>query len=150
LSLKYFIPFLAGAFCVTPLWASPAGDTLAELLAIEHRIMDAWREGNPDPLLAAADAEITYYHIVTEQRLEGLPALKELVERYRGMPLFDSYEIRNAKAQTSGDVAVLTYQLAQTRGSVTAVWNGTLVYRKKTEGWRVIHTHWSEAKARQR
>jgi ketosteroid isomerase-like protein len=29
-------------------------------------------------------------------------------------------------------------------GSVTSRWNATQIYQRKAEGWRVIHTHWSQ------
>ena len=86
---------------------------------------------------------------VVEKRIEGLPALKELFDRYRGIPLFDSYEILNPMVQTAGDVVILTYQLAQRNGSATTYWNATEVYQRKDQGWRIIHTHWSAAKAQQ-
>jgi len=45
-------------------------------------------------------------------------AVKELYERFRGKPLFDSYEILTPKVQVSGEVALLTYLLAQHTGTV--------------------------------
>ena len=142
------MPVLAA---VAAMWAASASgaDPAQEILALERRAMDGWLTGNPDPQLSISDPQITYFHAVVEKRIEGLPALKELFDRYRGIPLFDSYEILNPKVQVAGDVAVLTYQLAQRNGAVTTYWNGTQVYRKKEEGWRVIHTHWSAAKAQQ-
>jgi hypothetical protein len=94
--------------------------------------------------LAITDSQITYFHAVVEKRLDGLPAVKELYERFRGTPLFDSYEILTPKVQVSGEVAVLTYLLAQHTGTVTTFWNATQVYQMRKEGWRVIHTHWSK------
>jgi hypothetical protein len=132
-----------------PAWANPGADPVQEVLALERQAMDGWLKGDPDPQLAISDSQITYYHAVVDKRVEGLPALKELYDRYRGTPLFDSYEMLNPKVQVAGDVAVLTYQLAQHNGSATAYWNATQVYRRKQEGWRIIHTHWSAAKARQ-
>jgi len=120
-----------------------------EVLALERQAMDGWLKGNPDPQLAISDPEITYFHAVVEKRIDGLAALKELYEPYRGVPLYDSYEMLNPKVQVAGDVAILTYQLARHNGTATTYWNGTQVYRKKKEGWRVIHTHWSAAKAPQ-
>ena len=111
--------------------------------------MDGWLKGDPGPQLAITDPQITYFHAVVENRLEGLPAVQELYERFRGRPLFDSYEILNPKVQALGDVTVLTYRLAQHAGGVTAFWNATQVYQRKKEGWRVIHTHWSSAKEQQ-
>lgn len=147
--LRNAISIIAAALCVAPIWAEPASDPAAEVLALERAAMEGWRTGNPDPQFAITDPQITFYHAVIDKRIEGLPALKALYEGYRGMPLFDSYEMVSPKAQVSGDVVVLTYQLAQRNGSITKLWNGTQVYQKKSEGWRVIHTHWSEAKRQQ-
>ena len=115
--------------------------------ALWSRYVGCWMKGSPDPDLARTDATVVYIHPAADKRLEGLPALKELYERYRGIPLFDSYEILNPMVQTAGDVAILTYQLAQRNGSATTYWNATEVYRRKDQGWRIIHTHWSAAKA---
>jgi len=125
-------------------WANPASDTATEILALEKSGLDGWLTGDPGPQLAIMDSQITYLHAVSETRLDGLPAVKDLYERFRGTPLFDSYEILTPKLQVSGKVAVLTYLLAQHIGPVTTFWNATQVYQVKEEGWRVIHTHWSK------
>ena len=114
-----------------------------EVIALERTTLDGWQVGNPDPLLAISDPEITYFHVVTDKRLEGLPAVKALFEAYRGRPLFDSYEMAEPKVQASGDTAVLTYTLVRHVGAATTRWNATQVYQRKKEGWRIIHSHWS-------
>lgn len=131
---------------MAPAWAHPGGEPTAEILVLERGALDGWLKGDPGPQLAITDPQITYFHAVVENRLEGLPAVKELYERFRGTPLFDSYEILTPKVQVSGEVAVLTYLLAQHTGTVTTFWNATQVYQMRKEGWRVIHTHWSAAK----
>jgi hypothetical protein len=114
-----------------------------EILALERQAMDGFQAGNPDLALAMVDPEITYFHVVTNQRVEGLPALKALFEPYRGRPLFDTYQIAEPKLQLAGDVAILTYTLVQTRAGEATRWHGTQIYRHKKEGWRVLHSHWS-------
>jgi hypothetical protein len=121
--------------------------TAREVLALERTTLDGWQMGNPDPLLAISDPEITYFHVVTDKRLDGLPAVKALFEGYRGRPLFDSYEMADPKVQSSGDTAVLTYTLVRHVGAATSRWNATQVYQRKKEGWRIIHSHWSATKA---
>jgi hypothetical protein len=118
-----------------------------EVLALERQTLDGWQMGDPDPLLAISDPEITNFHVVTDKRLDGLPALKALFEGYRGRPLFDSYEMAEPKVQASGDTAVLTYTLVRHVGTATTRWNATQVYQRKKEGWRIIHSHWSATKA---
>ena len=138
----------AGLWMALACTAQPA-DPAAEILALERHAMDAWLSGDPGPQLAITDPQITYFHAVVEARLDGLPAVKELYDRFRGKPLFDSYEILNPKVQVLGDVTVLTYRLAQHSRGITAFWNATQVYQMKKEGWRVVHSHWSAANGRQ-
>ncbi len=134
------------ALSLTPLWADSDSDTAQKLLALERQAMDGWLKGNPDPVLAISDPAITYFHIMTEKRIDGLPALKALFETYRGRPPFDSYEIVDPKVQISADTAVLTYIMVRHNGAAVSSWNATLVYQHKKEGWRVIHAHWSQTR----
>jgi Calcium/calmodulin dependent protein kinase II association domain len=123
--------------------ADETGATGREILALERKALDGWQAGNPDAMLAISDPGITYFHVMTDSRLDGLPALRALVEAYRGRPLFDSYEMDGAKVQEAGDTAVLTYILVRHVGTATTRWNSTQVYQRKKDGWRVIHSHWS-------
>ena len=136
----------AAALC-GPLAAQDSNAAIArEILALERQAMDGWKTGNPDPALALSDPDITYFHEMTNGRLEGLPALKALYDRFRGMPLFEGYEIVNPKVQVSGDIAILTYHFVRRAGGESSRWNATQVYQRKKEGWRVIHTHWSQVR----
>lgn len=137
------------ALCGASVAANLNESAAREVLALERTALDGWQVGNPDPLLAILDPEITYFHAVTDKRLDGLPAVRALFEAYRGRPLFDSYEMADPKVQTSGDTAVLTYVLVRHIGTVTSRWNATQVYRRKKEGWRIIHSHWSVTKPAQ-
>ena len=144
------------AFILVCAVAAPLGGVLAaadgneatsrEVLALERKTLDGWQAGNPDPLLAISDPEITYFHVMTDKRLDGLPALKALFEAYRGRPLFDSYEMEEPKVQASGDTAILTYILVRHQGTAITRWNATQVYQRKKEGWRIVHSHWSATK----
>jgi hypothetical protein len=136
------------AILAAPLTAQPAADSTSEILALERQVMDGWSKGDPGPFLAISDPQITFIHEMTGQRLEGLAALKTLCEQYRGRPMFDSYDIQNPKVRTIGDVAILNYQLAQRVGDSMRYWNGTEVFWRTKEGWRIIHNHWSAAKTR--
>jgi hypothetical protein len=137
---------VAAALCAVLAAADPNETAAREVLALERTTLDGWQQGNPDPLLAISDPEITYFHVVTDKRLDGLPALKALFEPYRGKPLFDSYEMADPKVQSSGDTAVLTYTLVRHVGAATSRWNSTQVYQRKKQGWRIIHSHWSAAR----
>ena len=135
---------ITAALCLTASVIHSKADATSEIIALERKAMDALIQGNPDPLLAISDADITYFHVMTEKRVDGLTALKALVEPYRGRSLFDSYEMLEPKVQAAGDTAVLTYILLRRNASATSRWNATQVYQKKAAGWRIIHSHWSQ------
>ena len=119
-------------------------ETTREILALERQVMDGWQKGNPEPALEISDSEITFFHVMTDGRLNGLAAVRALYESYRGMSLFDSYEMVEPKVRADGDMAVLTYIFVWRGGGATQRWNSTQVYRRSKEGWRVVHSHWSE------
>ncbi len=120
-----------------------AAQTEREVLAVERASMDGWLKGDAGPMLAAADPDITLFHVMTAGRVEGIPAVKELYAAYGGRPLFDGYQIENPKVQAGGDMAILSYQLVTRNAGVTQKWNATEVYQRKKGAWRVIHSHFS-------
>jgi hypothetical protein len=135
------------AFSGFAAYAASNADTLRELVALERAQMDGWVKGDPQPSIKLLDPEATFFHaIAAPTRLDGAAAVKGLYGQYDGMPLFDSYDILEPKVQAHGDIAILTYYLAQRRNGTTAYWNGTQVYQRQKDGWKILHTHWSEAK----
>lgn len=141
---------LVGALAVAALLglalstALAADDPAAAVIALERQALDGLGRGNLDALLALSDTEISYFHVMTTARLDGATAVQALVEPYRGRPLFDRYEMLTPRVQVAGDVAVLTYVLEQRNGAASTRWNGTQVYRRHGNTWRIIHTHWSQ------
>ncbi len=141
--MKYAILIAAAAALAQYALAQSSSDAEREILALERKVLDGWQKGEPDPLLATLDPEVTYFHVVTDERLEGRAAVAALVEGYRGRPLFDRYEIAAPKVRSEGNIAVFTYILVTHNGDAVRRWNGTQVYRRTAEGWRAIHIHWS-------
>lgn len=129
-----------GGLCA---WQDSAAQTEREVIAMERSSMDGWLKGDSAPMLTASDPGITLFHVMTDRRLEGIAAVKELYAPFAGRPLFDSYQIENPKVQSGSDMAVLSYQLVTHNGDLTRKWNATEVYQKKKAGWRVIHSHFS-------
>ena len=130
----------------TPARAASDAETAKEIVAMERKALDGWIKGNPDPTLAIADADISYFHVMTDKRLDGIAALKALFEQYRGRPLFESYDMVDSKVVVNGDVAVLSYLVVFRNGTTTSRYNSTQVFQRKKEGWRVVHSHWSQTR----
>ena len=148
-AMKALLMCIAALLSETSAQADSNAEVARQLVALERQAMDGWMKGNPEPALAISDPEITYFHVMTEQRLDGLASVKALYESYRGRPLFENYEILEPKVQVSGDIAILTYLFSSQNGSVTSRWNSTQIYQKKKDAWRVIHSHWSRTRPTQ-
>jgi len=129
-------------------YQAPQTQTERELLALERASLDGWLKGDAGPMLAAADPEITLFHVMTPGRLEGIASVRELYAAYNGRPLYDSYQIASPKVQAGADIAVLTYQLVTRNGDGTQRYNATEVFQRKSAGWKVIHSHFSAGGSR--
>jgi ketosteroid isomerase-like protein len=133
---------LAGALAA----AEPDAGVARQLVALERQAMDGWSKGSPDADLAISDPAITYIDPARDGRIEGRAALAEFFEKYRGTPLFDSYEIVDPKVRVAGDTAVLSFFLQCRRSETDYRYNATLVWQRTGDGWRVIHEHWSKVR----
>ena len=118
-----------------------------KIIALETAALDAWHKGNPSPYLDLYSKDFTYFDPVTERRLDGWDKIKELYESMRGKVKMDKFEMINPVVQTTGSMAVLTYNLQSYSGETLWKENCTEVYRlEQTNEWKIIHSHWSLTK----
>ena len=123
-----------------------AAETAARILAMERAALDRWGQGDPGGYLEINSSDASYFDPFVEQRVDGLPALKALLEPIRGKIQIQRDEIVDPRVQVVGDAAILTMRY-NSQGSEGAVrWNCTEVYQRFPEGWRIIHSHWSFTK----
>lgn len=113
------------------------------ILALERAAMDRWATGDPSGFLEICDPAVTYFDPMQQRRMDGLEALTRYYEGLRGQFRIDRYEMLNPLVEECGGAAVLTYNFVSVTGGKTERWNGTEVYRRRPEGWRIVHTHWS-------
>lgn len=118
-------------------------DVSAQILALERRALDRWGKGDPDGFLEINDPDVVYFDPFQPARIDGLPALRQLYNEWRGKIRIDSYEIVDPKVQVHGDVAILTFRFVSQGSESKMHWNTTEIYRRREEGWRIIHSHWS-------
>ncbi len=122
-------------------------DAATAILALERAALDRWGKGDPDGYLEINAADMSYFDPFVERRLDGLRALTDWYEQVRGKINIERDEIINPRVQLIGAAAVLTFQFDShgTEGSMH--WNCTEVYQRFVDGWRIVHSHWSVAKA---
>ena len=117
------------------------------IIALETKALEAWLEGNPTPYLELYSKDFTYFDPAHERRLDGWDRIKELYESMRGTVKMDKFEIINPVVQSTGTMAVLTYNLQTNSGDTLWKENCTEVYRLEDNNeWKIIHSHWSLTK----
>lgn len=114
------------------------------ILALGKTAMKAWLEGDPSPYLALYSKDFTYFDPSCECRLDGWDKIKELYENMRGKIRIEKFEIINPVVQSTGTMAVLTYNLYMYAGEMEWRENCTEVYRlEENKEWKIIHCHFS-------
>lgn len=129
------------------------GATLRELLVLEDSAMERWRCGDPWGFWELSAPGVSYFDPETDGRLDGADALRRLYAEVEGKIHYDVSEYVAPRVQVFFDVAVLSYQYrsADIRedGSASSGtrWNTTEVFARIDGRWRIVHTHWSYARA---
>ena len=120
-----------------------------EIVALERGALDRWGHGDPHGYLEIMAPEVTYFDPTQPRRLDGLQAMKDLLEPLTGKIRVDRYDMLNPAVQRHGDAALLTFNLVSYRkrldGSEHPIvqWNATETYAHLDGRWRIVHSHWS-------
>lgn len=117
------------------------------LVALERAALDRWGRGDPDGYLEINAANVSYFDPYVERRVDGLRDLTDWYEQLRGKIKIDRDEIVDPHVQVIGDAAILTFQFVSFGSEGGVRWNCTEVYQCFADAWRIVHSHWSLAKA---
>lgn len=119
-------------------------DVAMKLVAMERAALVRWCSGDPSGFLEISAPDVVYFDPFLQRRLDGIAALTAHYESLRGKISARRFEILNPHVQTSGAVAVLTYNFVSFGGNENGLrWNCTEVFRRDPAGFRLIQTHWS-------
>jgi ketosteroid isomerase-like protein len=131
-----------------PAPAEPAFDP-AEIIALEQGALDRWGKGDPSGYFEIMAPDISYFDPTTKTRIDGLDALKKMIEPFRGKIAIDRPELINPTVRRDGNLAVLTTNLVSRGGSFDGgpkrdvPWNITEVYARIDGQWKIVHSHFS-------
>jgi ketosteroid isomerase-like protein len=114
------------------------------LIKMEKAALDRWGKGDPDGFLEICAPDVVYFDPYLEERVDGLNALRSLMEKIRGQVHLDRFELINPFVQVSGNLAILTFNYVSYTDGEPLRWNCTEAYRREPNGqWLIIQTHWS-------
>ena len=127
------------------------GSAADTIIGLERGALDRWGRGDPSGYLELYSSDATYFDPMQEKRVDGLGALKKLLEPLKGKIKVDRYEMIAPRVDQEGDLAVFTYNLVshgrRPDGRPTETrWNVTAVYRREDGRWRIAHHHFSFTK----
>jgi len=136
--------------CADP---QPADDFKPKtIIALERAALDRWNHGDPNGYLETYAPEVTYFDPTTEQRIDGIDAMRAYYAPLTGK-IKASYEMRNISVQRHGDMAALSYNLYNSGVSFDGKpianprpWNSTKIYARVGGAWKIVHDHWSYIK----
>jgi hypothetical protein len=121
-------------------------DDAAAILEIEKAALDRWCKGDPHGFLEISALDVVYFDPFLDSRLDGIGALTEYYESFRGRVSIPKYELHDPHVQLLGSGAVLTFGFTSYSGNGSPCrWNCTEVYRSSGGEWQIIQTHWSFA-----
>jgi ketosteroid isomerase-like protein len=134
---------------------APTTDTIADvILALERRALDRWGKGEVAGYLDIYAEDVTYFDPLVGARIDGLEAMRAYYEPWAGRISVPRYEILNPQVVSSGDLAVLTFNLVNYQRapdgteSTGSCWNCTEAYRHTQSQWKIVHSHWSYTQGR--
>src|ERR1035437_1569155 len=121
----------------------PVDKVSLQIINLERAALDRWGRGDPDGFLEISAQDVVYFDPFLPQRIDGLPALRKYYAELRGKIFMDSYEMIAPEVLVLSEVALLTFCLVTRGGGDEMRWNTTEVYRHNSDGWRIVHSHWS-------
>lgn len=113
------------------------------VVALERAALAQWCCGDPTGFLEVIDAAVGYFDPFLPVRLDGAAALTAYYEGLRGRIAAERWEMLDPRVEEIGDAAVLSFRFHSEGAGGPMSWNATEVWRRRDEGWRLCHTHWS-------
>jgi hypothetical protein len=115
----------------------------------EKAALGKWCKGDTSGFIEISSDEITYFDPYLEKRLDGGNAFEKYMNSINNTIFIDKYELLNPTVLINENVGILTFNFISYSkdGIITSKWNGTEIYKKFEDDWKIIHSHWSLTKS---
>ncbi|MBN1566288.1 MAG: nuclear transport factor 2 family protein [Acidobacteria bacterium] len=126
---------------------APGTNADQEVIALERSALDKWAQANPNGYIDIGADDVTWYDFNpgSQLRIDGLEAVRRLLEPLAQEIPHHTYELADPKVQIYGSTAILTFHWigTTTEGQALPKWKVTSVYSRNNGKWRMVHAHWS-------
>jgi hypothetical protein len=93
--------------------------------------------------------DVTYFDASLKNRADSIHAFRNLLTPIIGQIHVPAHKLDKPLVQVYGDIAVLTFtDLIIFDGKITGRWHATEIYERRVNDWKLIHSHWTESKAK--
>jgi ketosteroid isomerase-like protein len=115
------------------------------IIELEKAALARWCNGDPSGFLQLSAEDVVYFDPFLPTRLDGLAKLTAYYEGVRGKVFAPRHKMIDPHVQEIGDAAILTFRFVSCSGGEDSEmrWNCTEVYRRESDAWRIVQTHWS-------
>jgi len=119
------------------------------ILCLEKEAMERWRNGDPWGFVEISAEDITYVDPGQTKPIVGLEEFTAYMKQFEGKICYQGSEFIDPRVVVGGDAAVLSYNYRSSvitpEGTTVSQtpWNATEVYFRRSDEWRIVHTHWS-------
>ena len=118
------------------------------ILTKEKTTLDRWYNGDPMGFIDNSWDDVTYFDPSLIFRADSIEAFKKLLTPIIGLVHVPSHRFEKPMVQVFGDIAILTFTDVFAVNTDTARWHATEIYQCKKNDWKLIHSHWTESKAK--
>lgn len=121
----------------------------SNILSLEKQAMERLRNSDPGGYLKLGAEEILYIDPALIKPIGSLKDLKKHIIEIQGQVHSQRAEFIDARVDSVGNAAVLTYNYRTTVLSAAetmikqTLWNVSQVYYFRDARWQVVHSHWS-------
>lgn len=118
------------------------------ILAKETATLERWYNGDPMGFIDNSWEDVSYFDPSLSLRLDSINAFRELLQPIVGLVHIPSHTMEKTQVKVIGDIAILTFTDVITLNEDTARWHATEIYQQREYDWKLIHSHWTESKAK--
>jgi len=119
------------------------------ILAKENATLDRWYNGDPIGFIDNSWNDVTYFDASLSTRADSIDAFRNILRPIIGQIHVPAHKFDKPLVRVIGDIAILTFtDVLIFDKKNTGRWHATEIYQRRGNDWKLIHSHWTESKAK--